>query len=191
MSGARSGELTLDIGCGYGELIAALTEVGCSVIGTEIDSTLVDACQGHGFDVRQGKAESLPFEDETFDRIVCSVVIPYTEEKKAIAEWARTLKPGGRAYATYHGIGYGMDYMLRGSRLKTRAYGIRMLANTGYFWATGRRLPGAMGDTTCQSTQRLRSYYRDLGLVLECEYIASTFLSFPRFICHQVSKTSS
>src|SRR6266567_802297 len=76
-SGARSGELTLDVGCGSGDLMAELSKLGCKVVGTEIDPALIDACCARGLDVREGKAESLPFAGESYDRIVCSVVVPY------------------------------------------------------------------------------------------------------------------
>lgn len=186
--GVRGGELTLDVGCGSGELIVDLEGLGCSVIGTEIDLELIEACRERGLDVREGKAESLPFVDASFDRIVCSVVVPYTDERRAIAEWVRVLKPGGQVYATYHGVGYGLDYLVRGVDLRAHAYGARMLANSVYYWTTGRRLPGFYGDTLCQGIGRLRSYYKALGLVLEQERIASSFLAQPQFICHQLVK---
>ena len=188
MRDTRFGQLTLDVGCGNGDMMVKLREQGCEVFGTEVDLDLIADCKARGLDVCDGKAESLPFDDSTFDRIVCSVVIPYTEENRAIAEWARVLKPGGKVYATYHGIGYGLDYVMRGTTWKKRVYGLRMLVNTGYFWLTKRRMPGFLGDTTCQSAARLRSYYDALGLKLERESIASLYLGFPQFICHELEK---
>ncbi len=187
-SGTRSGELTLDVGCGSGEIIAELADLGCKVIGIEVDQALIAFCLARGLAVREGKAESLPFDDDTFDRIVCGVVVPYTEEEKAVSEWARTLKPGGQVYATYHGVGYGLNYMLRGSTRKFHAYGACMLVNTVYYWTTGRRLSGPYGDTLCQGIGRLRGYYDQFGLVLERECVAASFLGLPQLICHQLSK---
>ena len=182
------GQLMLDVGCGYGGLMTQLTELGGKVVGIEIDQNLVNHCRGLGLDVHEGRAEELPFQDDTFDRIVCSVVVPYTDERKAVTEWERLIKPGGRIFATYHGLGYGLNYALMGANFKKRVYGARMLANTYWYWVTGCRLPGFLGDTLCQGRSRLRSYYRALGLVLEQQLIAGTVAGLPLFICHRLAK---
>ncbi|HLJ57940.1 MAG TPA: class I SAM-dependent methyltransferase [Chthonomonadaceae bacterium] len=187
-SGAQGGQRTLDVGCGQGDLCIELAALGCDVVGVEIDEALVAGCRARGIEAVRGAAEQLPFPDASFDRIVCSVVVPYTDERKAIAEWARLLRPGGTVYATYHGLGYGLDYLLRGDRLKTRVYGARMLANTLCYGLSGRRLPGFLGDTLCQTRGRLRRFYRRHGLTLERETVASAFLGQPQFLCHRLGK---
>jgi SAM-dependent methyltransferase len=186
-----SGNLILDVGCGYGGLMTQLTDLGGKVVGIEIDRNLVNHCRGLGFDVREGRAEKVPFQDDSFDRIVCSVVVPYTDERKAVGEWERLIKPGGRIFATYHGLGYGLKYAFMGATFKKRVYGGRMLTNTYWYWITGRRLPGLLGDTLCQGRNRLRSYYRALGLVLEQELIEGTVAGLPLFICHRLAKPHS
>jgi SAM-dependent methyltransferase len=185
------GQLVLDVGCGYGGLMTQLAELGGNVVGVEINRNLVTHCRGLGLDVREGRAEEVPFPDGSFDRIVCSVVVPYTDERKAVAEWKRLIKPGGRVFATYHGIGYGLKYVYSGANWKERIYGARMLVNTHWYWMTGRRLPGFVGDTLCQGRSRLRFYYRALGLVLEQEIIAGTAAGLPLFICHRLAKLHS
>ena len=187
-SDTSPGEVTLDVGCGTGDLMVELTHLGAKTQGIEINPALIESCQTRGLSVQAGSAEHIPFDTETFDRVVCSVVVPYTEEQQAVTEWARVLKPGGRVYATYHGIGYGMHYSLTGPGLRRRIYGMRMLVNTIYYQLTGRMLPGFWGDTICQTMHRLQAYYKQLGLVLEKESIAATFLGYPRFICHQLVK---
>ena len=187
-SDTSPGEVTLDVGCGTVDLMAELNQLGVEAQGIEVNPALIEACQSRGLSVQAGMAEQIPFETETFDRVVCSVVVPYTDEEQAIAEWARVLKPGGHVYATYHGIGYGMHYSLAGPGIKRRIYGLRMLVNTVYYQWTGRMLPGFWGDTICQTMQRLQAYYSRLGLVLEKESIAATFFGYPRFICHKLAK---
>ena len=183
------GSRTLDVGCGSGDLMMELQRLGAEVVGVEIESTLSDACRRRGLDVRDGMAEQLPFEDGTFDRIVCSVVVPYTDESRTIAEWARTLKPGGRIYATYHGLGYGLNYFLEWPHPRRQFYGLRMLINTCYYWITGRRIRGFLGDTLCQGVGRLRAYYHRFGLILERELLIAGELGLPHFICHQLAKS--
>src|SRR5690606_7242849 len=124
--------------------------------GVEIDTRLVAECRSRGLDVLQGQAEMLPFDGSSFDAVLCSVVVPYTDERRAVAEWARVLKLGGAVNLTTHGLGYGLDYLLRGNHWKRRFYGFRMLVNSAVYEASGRRIPGFLGDTLCQTSSRMR-----------------------------------
>jgi SAM-dependent methyltransferase len=171
--------------------MAELAGRGCSIAGLEIDPALVESCRASGLQVSQGEAERLPVADESLDAIVCSVVLPYTDEKKAVAEWARVLRPGGAINATFHGLGYGLNYLTRRPGLMTKFYGLRMLANTAFYGITDRRLPGFLGDTLCQTAWRLRSYYRSVGLELQAEQVVGTCLRLPIFLCHRVVKAQT
>jgi SAM-dependent methyltransferase len=184
----RADQMILDIGCGYGKLMAHLAQLGTNVVGIEVDPKLIDLCRESGLDVRAGCAEKIPFPDDSFDRIVCSVVVPYTDERRAVAEWERVIKPGGSIFATLHGTGYGLRYMFKGENLRQRIYGSRMLINTFFYRMTRRKLPGFLGDTLCQGQKQMRSYYRDSGLVLEQEVIAGSQWGYPIFICHRLTK---
>ncbi|MEI6668156.1 MAG: class I SAM-dependent methyltransferase [Acidobacteriota bacterium] len=179
----------LDVGCGEGGLMVELSRRGISVTGIEIDPSLVGRCRAMGLDVAEGRAEALPIHDGGVDAVVCSVVLPYTDERRAVAEWARVLAPGGSASASCHGCGYGFDYLCRGRGWRQRFYGFRMLANTVVYRLTGRRLPGFLGDTLCQSSGQLKSYYRAFGLTLERELVVGAFLGAPLFLCHRVVKS--
>ena len=177
----RPGERVLDVGCGDGDLMRVYLQLGCEVVGVEVDEELVRSNSDAGLDVRQGVAEALPFQDAEFDRIVCSVVIPYTDERLAVAEWARVLKPDGLVLATFHGTGYGWDYLLKGDNFWRRVYGGRMLVNTAWYRLTGRRLPGFLGDTLCQGPRRLERYFHESGLTLESKLIVDRCCGLPRF----------
>lgn len=191
VAGMSPGLAILDIGCGTGDLMADLARRGCAVTGIEIDGSLVQRCQAAGLRVLEGQAEHLPVAAASLDAVVCSMVLPYTDERRAIAEWARTLKPGGVANATFHGIGYGLDYLLHGPGWKRRFYGARMLANTLFYQVFGHRLPGFLGDTLCQTSRRMRSYYRAFGLDLQRESVIGVVAGFPRFLGHRVVKRST
>ena len=53
-----------------------------------------------------GSLEDLPFEDEQFDFVLCQGVIHHLDDdKKAMSEICRTLKPGGMANIMVHGSG--------------------------------------------------------------------------------------
>lgn len=180
------GMRVLDVGCGTGDLMLALRDRGCDVQGIEIEPRLVDACRARGLDVHHGRAEQLPLSAESIDAIVCSVVLPYTDERAAIAEWARVLRPGGIVNVTCHGLGYGLDYLLRKRPWRYRFYGFRMLVNTLGYGAVRRRLPHFLGDTLCQSRGRLLTFYRRYGFSLHAEQLVETWLKLPIFICQRI-----
>lgn len=182
------GLTVLDVGCGKGDLMLRLTEQGCTVSGVDIDASLVAACRAAGLQVTEAQAEHLPLDDASVDAIVCSVVLPYTDERAAVSEWARVLRPGGAANITCHGIGYGLNYLLHGVNLSRRIYGSRMLLNTWFYRMSGRKLPGFLGDSLCQTSRRMRTYYRAYGLELVRERVVGTEMGCPRFICHRVRK---
>jgi SAM-dependent methyltransferase len=180
----------LDVGCGEGELMSELLNRGITVTGVEISKSAVESCRRQGLDVVEGVAEDLPFPANSFDGIVCSVVIPYTDERKAIAEWARVLKPGGVVRTTYHGIGYGLLYAGGGGdpQRKLRFYGFRMLVNTACYHLTGYRLPGFLGDTLCQAASRLQRFYDASGLTLMREIVVERCYGKPVFLGHALAK---
>ncbi len=96
----------LDIGCGFGwfELFALSRGAG-SVTGIEISEADLTTARTHvdAANVRfqVGSAIDLPFDDASFDTIVCWEVlehIPKHTEPRAFAEIRRVLRPGGKLY---------------------------------------------------------------------------------------------
>ena len=93
----------LDIGCGDGVLGSALARRGARVTGLDTDPQMLAAAerraQNESIELHlvRGRAEALPFEGETFDRVVAVTVLCFVRETdQAIKEIARILKPGGR-----------------------------------------------------------------------------------------------
>lgn len=188
LEGIREKQVVLDVGCGAGALMVELARRGCLVQGVEIDPARVEECRGKGLDVKEGRAETLPLADRSMDVVVCSVVVPYTDERRAVAEWARVVKPGGRVNVTLHGLGYGVACLFRGPGVKRRLYGARMLVNTWWYGLVGRRLPGFFGDTLCQTSSRMKAYYRENGLTLQQEQVVGLIAGLPQFLCHFILK---
>lgn len=182
------GARVLDVGCGSGEHLRLLAERGCQAVGIERDEQLVATLREEGFDVTVGTAEQLPFADRSLDGIVCSVVLPYADERRAVLEWGRVLAPGGQVRASYHGSGYAAGYLMGKSKWSKRVYALRMIANSWCYALTGRRLPGFLGDTLYQSRARLARYYRAAGLALVAEYIHPGPAGLPKFIYHALEK---
>lgn len=181
------GGQVVDIGCGYGNELMKLLAMGYQAEGVEYDPALVAKLREEGLPVQQGGAEKLPLEADSYDGILCNVVLPYTEERLAVAEWGRVLKSGGIVHVTYHFFGYPLRQFILGPGIKGRFYGLRTILNAWWYRLTGRRFK-RWGDTLYQSTSVLNKYYTNSGLELVEEVVGRRFLGFPRFVYHQVRK---
>lgn len=90
----------LDVGCGPGALLAALSRRfgPDEVAGVDPSESFVAAAhERHPWaDVRHGTAEALPFEDDTFDAALASLVVHFMTDAAAGArEMVRVTRPGG------------------------------------------------------------------------------------------------
>jgi SAM-dependent methyltransferase len=87
----------LEVGCGAGaspERIAK--ELGATVIGLDSSQRMVDLTRARGVPAQLGDVQALPFEDGRFDCVVAGWVLYHVpDRKRAIAECARVLRPGG------------------------------------------------------------------------------------------------
>jgi SAM-dependent methyltransferase len=100
-SAVPPGSKVLDVGCGTGDMAATLAERGYEVWGVGISrsrwfASLPVATSPVGF--RVGDIERIPFDDNTFDAVVCLGVIEYlANDEQARNEIRRVLKSGGTA----------------------------------------------------------------------------------------------
>jgi ubiquinone/menaquinone biosynthesis C-methylase UbiE len=96
----------LEVGAGTGFFVINLALAGCldgaKLSATDISQGMLDVCERNGADhglqitTRQGDAESLPYDDDTFDLIIGHAFIHHLPVPgTAIAEMFRLLKPGG------------------------------------------------------------------------------------------------
>lgn len=61
------------------------------------------AALGHEVDLREGDAQALQFADESFDTVVCTLSLcNIPDDRKAVAEMKRVLRPGGRLLLLDH-----------------------------------------------------------------------------------------
>jgi len=94
------GARVLEVGCGQGHLTAALAAAGADIIGIDANPQAEQVAVS-GL-VRHMSAESLDFEDGTFDFVIAVHAIEHIPElEKALAEMARVLKKGGKAVFVY------------------------------------------------------------------------------------------
>jgi SAM-dependent methyltransferase len=180
----------LDVGCGDGTQLRELHQGGCVAIGIEPDWRSLVTCQAGRLRVIQGTAEELPIKSASVDGLVCRVVIPYTDEARAVSEISRVLRPGAVGHFSDLGAGYYLRYLLCGPTWKFRFYGLRTLLNTWLYALTGRRLPGFLGDTLYQTRRRIEASYRTNGMRLLHEIPSPTFLGLPVFLYHSLEKVA-
>lgn len=114
---AAAGLRALDVGCGPGALTAVLVErLGAgSVAACDPSPPFVAECATRhpGVDVRDGRAEQLPFGDAEFDVALAQLVLHFVSDPAAAAaELRRVLRPGGTVAACVWEFAEGME-MLR------------------------------------------------------------------------------
>jgi SAM-dependent methyltransferase len=99
VGGLAGGRRVLDAGCGVGYGSAMLADAGASdVVGIDVASDAIAAAAEANQQVEFviGDVHALPFEDSSFDLVVCFEVIEHvTEQDAVIAELARVLMPDG------------------------------------------------------------------------------------------------
>jgi len=62
----------------------------------------VEAARARGLDARRAEIEALPFEEETFDVVMCNAVLYHLRDvERGLSELARVLRPGGRFVGVY------------------------------------------------------------------------------------------
>jgi 2-polyprenyl-3-methyl-5-hydroxy-6-metoxy-1,4-benzoquinol methylase len=101
----------LDIACGSGgPSLALVARTGCTLRGIDIEPRGIEYAQRLAME--RGLADRadfaaldcsnrLPFEDESFDVVVCIDAISHLGDRfAALSEWSRLLRPGGRLLFT-------------------------------------------------------------------------------------------
>ena len=117
LTDGADGLLALDVGCGPGALTGVLVRrLGAGAVSAcDPSPPFVSECQRRcpGVTVRPGTAEAIPFEDDSFDRVLAQLVLHFVGEPAAAArEFRRVLRPGGLVSACVWDFDGGME-MLR------------------------------------------------------------------------------
>ncbi|MGZ9226271.1 MAG: class I SAM-dependent methyltransferase, partial [Anaerolineales bacterium] len=100
----------LELGCGPGYLWkknSSRIPTGWRITLSDLSSGMLDAAwrnlvvTGRAFQFKEIDAQSIPFEDETFDAVIANHMLYHVPDRpKAIAEIKRVLKPSGKLMAT-------------------------------------------------------------------------------------------
>ncbi len=102
----EAGDRVLDVGVGtallaeYGSPIAAEyvgVDISAAMLGRAAHKIVTDEMANVA--LRWARADTLPFDDDLFDVVVSSFMLPHVERRErtaVLAEMSRVLKPGGR-----------------------------------------------------------------------------------------------
>lgn len=93
--GPSTGRL-LDVGCGGGSQTAAFAKGGWETVGIDASEAQLQLARERGCEVVRGRAESLPFEDASFDAVVSLWTHTDVDDwPTAVREIRRVLQPAG------------------------------------------------------------------------------------------------
>jgi len=98
----------LEVAVGTGRNLSFYAE-GIRLTGIELSQEMLTiarrraATLGREVDFQQGDAQALPFPDAAFDTVVCTFSLcSIPDDRKAVAEMKRVLRPGGRLLLVDH-----------------------------------------------------------------------------------------
>ena len=99
----RAGHDVLDVATGTGNLAIPAAAAGAQVVGLDLTPELFETARARaaandvGVDWVEGDAEELPYEDESFDRVLSAFGVQFAPRHEIVArELAGVTRPGGR-----------------------------------------------------------------------------------------------
>ena len=167
----------LDLGCGSGRDLASWgITTSDEVTGLDIDDSPLAIAKVR-FSNRtyvQGAGECLPFGDESFDRVISAVALPYMNIQKALAEIHRILVRGGGLSLSLHSPGFTIAELLHNAIPKPvpTLFRLYVLANGLLFHRVGRTAGFLKGRTESFQTER--------GMRVALNRVGFVSLSFSR-----------
>ena len=168
-----TGKRVLDVGCGAGNLLVALsTDTPELLVGVDVDAIFLASGRSQiGRLIGASSADPvllraslpiLPFADETFDLVTCFLVMPHVpDDKTALIELARVLKPGGTLALSGHGMGFPLRYLKR-FRLKP----LQMYLASLIYGCTGKKWI----RNTLQNDRKICDLLKRIGVVPELRH---------------------
>jgi ubiquinone/menaquinone biosynthesis C-methylase UbiE len=102
-AGIEEGQAVLDLGTGTGNAALLAAKAGAKITAVDPSPRLLIVAEAR---IRRGrfevaKAEDLPFDDESFDRVLSLFAVIFSEQpERAAEEILRVLRPQGRALVT-------------------------------------------------------------------------------------------
>ena len=153
----------LDVGCGTGVHLDIYRRSGCKLYGIDNSPSMLDVARirlGVDAELRLADATKMPYESNTFDLIVCMLVLHEMDQRmrmSVIAEMKRVLKTEGRILLIdYHA---GPARPLKGWLTKPIIFLSEMAAGRRHFrnyrhFISIHGLPGLIGESRLTEEQK-------------------------------------
>ncbi|MDQ3420450.1 MAG: class I SAM-dependent methyltransferase [Acidobacteriota bacterium] len=168
----------LDVGTGAGQEMIPFAARGATCVG--IDISLESGIFGSRLFTRHypdlpahfatATAEDLPFRAAAFDLVLCRVTIPYTDNRTALAEMSRVLRPGGVLLLKTHHPRYYTRKFVDGIRKRSPRFSIhalRVLLSGTILHLTGwQPSPGLLLRESFLTEGRLKKELARAGLAI-------------------------
>lgn len=168
-------ERVLDIGCGAGQEMLPFVASGASGFGIDLTPDAIST--GRAMFAREqlservnflvGSGTEMPFEDSTFDVLICRVALMYMDNKAALAEMSRILRPKSILFLKYHGPAYYRRKFMDGLRsgyFKSSIHASRVLCTGIAYQLTGTQFFGRL-TAAGEIFQTRRTFQRELTKV--------------------------
>ena len=168
-----NGKKVLDVGCGPGNLLVALSaDIPEFLVGVDVDTIFLRVGRSE-IEKLIGKSAmtpallraalpTLPFADASFDLVTCFLVMPHVpDDRGALTELARVLKPGGTLAISGHGFGFPLRYLKR-FRLKP----LQMYLASLIYRCTGKKWI----RNTLQNDKKMCDILESIGMVPEIRH---------------------
>jgi ubiquinone/menaquinone biosynthesis C-methylase UbiE len=167
----------LDLGCGSGlDLFSWGVIDSDEVTGVDIDKTRLAVARSRfpKRTYRLGQGERLPFEAESFDRVVSAVALPYMNIHKTLSEIRRVLVPGGGLSLSLHSPRFTLGELFHNAFPKPVAtiFRLYVMANGAWFHCTGR--------TARFVNRRTESFQTERGMRIALNRAGFDHFSFSR-----------
>jgi len=149
----------LDLGCGSGVDLASWgVTASDQVTGLDIDAQRLALAKIRfpNRTYQQGTGECLPFAEESFDRVISTVALPYMNIQKTLAEIHRVLVPGGGLSLSLHLPSFTIAELLHHAFPKPipTLFRLYVMANGILFHCSGRTVGFLRGRTESFQTER-------------------------------------
>jgi SAM-dependent methyltransferase len=96
LSSVSPTDVVLDVACGTGMVSKHFKGKVARIVGADITSAMFEQARPYVDELVVTPGESLPFADNTFDRVVCRQGVQFMDDTAAAREMVRVLKPGGK-----------------------------------------------------------------------------------------------
>lgn len=168
-----NGKKVLDVGCGPGNLLVALSaDIPELLVGVDVDAIFLRVGRSETEKLIEKSAmtrallraalPTLPFADASFDLVTCFLVMPHVpDDRIALTELARVLKPGGTLAISGHGFGFPLRYLKR-FRLKP----LQMYLASLIYRCTGKKWI----RNTLQNHKKMCDILKSIGVVPEMQH---------------------